>query len=174
MTAWTTEQRVAVALWGEHEPTHDLARWARGETAPRPERTVGPWSRITCDACGCDYQATRFRALTRSAFLCDRCDALGLQGWVPTSVPDPLDVEAYRADCARRGVEPGPLPSLAYVDDRVEWGWFGSGRQRHVYVRVAGLTCEAWKLAWDVRGCGSPDDLILLARLAKAAAEAMR
>ncbi len=29
-------------------------------------------------------------------------------------VPDPSDAAAYLADCARRGVEPGPLPSLEY------------------------------------------------------------
>jgi hypothetical protein len=39
-------------------------------------------------------------------------------------VPDPSDAEAYRADCARRGVEPGPMPALSGVGDDVFWSVF--------------------------------------------------
>ncbi|MBK8720581.1 MAG: hypothetical protein IPN32_38610 [Deltaproteobacteria bacterium] len=36
-------------------------------------------------------------------------------------VADPSDAAAYLADCARRGVEPGPLPSLEYRPDAGLW-----------------------------------------------------
>ena len=36
-------------------------------------------------------------------------------------VPDPSDAEAYRADCSRRGVEPGPMPALAWTGPDVSW-----------------------------------------------------
>ena len=45
--------------------------------------------------------------------------------WYPCEclrpVPDPSDGAAYLADCARRGVEPGPLPSLEYRPDAGLW-----------------------------------------------------
>lgn len=46
------------------------------------------------------------------------------------AVPDPSDGAAYLADCARRGVEPGPLPSLEYgrCGDRVWWAVFNEHR----------------------------------------------
>lgn len=164
--AWTPAARVAVALWAEHEPTRDLAAWARGETAPRPHGmcTMG----VGCREAGACW------AIEEG--LAEGCPLVHLQ----TPVPDPLDVEAYRADCARRGVEPGPLPSLKYDGGSVvRWRV-----ESTVYIEVgdAGLF-EAWAVLKDgkVLGFGDGgrqkadvDHLVLLARLAQAAAEAMR
>lgn len=59
------------------------------------------------------------------AYGLDRSSAVerdGIDHGNSTPVPDPSDAEAYLRDCARRGVEPGPLPSLSWTGpDLIGW-----------------------------------------------------
>ena len=74
-------------------------------------------------------------------------------------VPAPWDADAYRADCARRGVEPGPLPSLhgrtvngldwCVFDNAIEFRsgtvkWFMRGDELQVTHTVVPITREQW------------------------------
>jgi hypothetical protein len=56
-------------------------------------------------------------------------------------VADPSDAESYRADCARRGVESGPMPALAWTGpDGLGWSvasYDGRVRFAHDAVDVA-------------------------------------
>jgi hypothetical protein len=88
---WPLPWRIAAAL--ARESGLDWARWAYGETS------------TNCPP-GFQYDGGTYN---------------GIPGWLPTPVPDPSDAEAYRADCARRQVEPGPMPALEHVGDGVEW-----------------------------------------------------
>lgn len=170
--AWTTEQRVAVALWAEHEPTQDLARWARGETAPL-QNTPSP-EHVDCEQCR-GWGGYRDPYVDYDAWHRCECGCPTPQERSRVPVPDPLDVEAYKADCARRCVDPGPLPSLDYADERVRWWW----RQADVLsIAVGGahaaMIDDRIMAISRLYGTVTPDDLALLARLCKAAAEAMR
>lgn len=65
-----------------------------------------------------------------------------------TPVPAPWDADAYRADCWRRNVEPGPLPSLSWTGED-GFGW---------RVIRTGVVFYAWAdhiATWD------PDDDVL-------------
>ncbi|MBK8129125.1 MAG: hypothetical protein IPK53_09365 [bacterium] len=64
-------------------------------------------------------------------------------------VADPSDVDAYLADCARRGVEPGPLPAREYATGEVAWvvAPERDGTVDYVAVRAgaAQCTCEPYR-----------------------------
>ena len=74
-------------------------------------------------------------------------------------VPAPWDADAYRADAARRGVEPGPMPSLhgrtvngldwCVFDNAIEFRsgtvkWFMRGDELQVTHTVVPITREQW------------------------------
>lgn len=73
------------------------------------------WAEVAClyasamveDNAECDCVRLHVRA-------CPVYRAAGIAAWLRLT-PEQM-VEAYLADCARRGVEPGPLPSLEYGD----------------------------------------------------------
>jgi hypothetical protein len=69
-----------------------------------------PYS-YNCDACSTRRRAT---CTCPAASEYDPSPATGYKV-NPTPVPDPSDAEAYRADCARRGVDPGPMPALSWT-----------------------------------------------------------
>ena len=125
---WPLPWRIAAALAREL----DWARWAYGETA----------------RCDCWTNSRNVHD--------DGCSQSGkpfVRSVVP--VPDPSDAEAYRADCARRGVEPGPMPALSF-DNPTGYGW--KVEERHVKGGNPGVrVCMSW--------CGRslctwmPDDL---------------
>lgn len=76
----------------------DWGRWARGETEPR-----SGWPSNTCkqgEACG-GCPECRFPRVAPSS-------------WAAAA-------DEYRADCKRRGVEPGPMPALSFCGDREAW-----------------------------------------------------
>ncbi len=120
----------------------DWGRWAAGLTAEPEPRTIDPWTTMPCDACGCEHQATRSRTKIARVFLCGACEAVGATGWTATPVADPSDVDAYLDDCARRGVEPGPLPSLSWTSDDGRVKWSVDGPPTYVLVRVAAVALE--------------------------------
>lgn len=96
------------------------------------------------------------------------------------AVPDPSDVAAYLADCARRGVEPGPLPSLSWTSEDGRAGW----EVTEVVVRVSAGWAGFWRHldgpewffdfgATDGGRGSSAADLALLSTLVTAAAAAL-
>ncbi len=94
-------------------------------------------------------------------------------------VPDPSDAEAYRADCARRGVEPGPMPALSFDDGRVAWKVYMGRTEIHVWICVGISAMNRWSHwpagEWAPTNDG-PSSLADMARcvaLATAAARAM-
>lgn len=104
-TAWA----VATAL--AYESGLDWAAWARGETSyvgvcPCCSREYLARTHTHCPPC---FEGTSFDTDIRLRTKC-------------TPVPAPWDTDAYRADCARRGVEPGPLPSLSWTGED-GFGW---------------------------------------------------
>lgn len=95
----------------------DWGRWASGHPSPRileataSEIEHAKWALAMHDRGEYNVTPTTARWLAEYRAL------------TPTPVPDPSDVEAYKADCARRGVEPGPLPSLSGVTPSgLRWG----------------------------------------------------
>lgn len=60
-------------------------------------------------------------------------------------VPAPWDADAYRADCARRQVEPGPMPSLSWTGED-GFGWIVVAYHGAVMITFAryGVTVAAW------------------------------
>jgi hypothetical protein len=102
----------------------------------------------------------------------------------PTPVPDPSDAEAYRADCARRGVEPGPMPALAWTGpDGLGWSvasYDGRVRFAHDAVDVAVWHSSDDAIEWLARpgyaalSVDVPREVVArLSALATAAARAM-
>ena len=98
----------------------------------------------------------------------------------PTPVPDPFNVDAYLADCAFRGVEPGPLPSLSWTSEDGRAGW----EVTEVVVRVSAGWAGFWRHldgpewffdfgATDGGRGSSAADLALLSTLVTAAAAAL-
>ena len=81
-------------------------------------------------------------------------------GPASTPVPAPWDADAYRADCARRGVEPGSMPSLEY-DNPTGYGWcvvswaLNSGGQR-MFVQM--LWCGRLLCTWTPDALQFVDD----------------
>lgn len=155
----------AVAAALAAESGLDWAAWARGETIIPPclycgEPAVGTDEdgEQTCgDECSAVLTADDFCAVT--------------------PVPAPWDADAYRADAARRGVEPGPMPSLEYDDGRTRWSvkcW--NEEQLEVIVE-----CGRARLSWWTDGstivtslwCMNLDDLARAVTLATAAKRAM-
>lgn len=82
-------------------------------------------------------------------------------GWLAffAPLPAPWDADAYRADAARRGVEPGPMPSLhgrtvngldwCVFDNAIEFRsgtvkWFMRGDELQVTHTVVPITREQW------------------------------
>ncbi len=122
-------------------------------------------------ACGLDWG--RWARSRRPNPNCDLCWGRGGERdgdvpdqWYPCEclrpVADPFNVDAYLADCARRGVEPGPLPSLEYWDAstgvffrvnagvRIDIGgacWATITFDGAVHVATDGGGCEASNLA---------------------------
>ncbi len=117
----TPAWRVAAAL--ARETIKGVDNWGRWERSKFPDPN--------CDACW-------GRGGERDGDVPDQ--------WYPCEclrpVPDPSDGAAYLADCARRGVEPGPLPSLSWdsADGRVKWSV--DGPPTYVLVRVAAVALE--------------------------------
>lgn len=157
--AWTPRARVAVALAGE--AGHDWARWALGLTAP-PQCSVcfGVGHPALYDGTSND----RLRGCLKPL------DCAVSQ---PTPVPDPLDTAAYLADCERRGVAPGPLPSVEWYssDEPLAWQVCPCGNIR---IECGAITAQWYDDAddldedrgWLIRGSdveGAPS----LARLAR-------
>ncbi len=90
------------------------------------------WRVAAALALACNLDWGRWARSRRPNPNCDLCWGRGGErdGDVPDQwysceclrhVPDPSDAAAYLADCARRGVEPGPLPSLEYRPDAGLW-----------------------------------------------------
>ena len=103
--------KVAIALAGDD----DWARWASGQNAADAHREELR-AKLERDAIAAGssetWAAREARNWTNGARI------------VPTPVPAPWDVDADLADCARRQVEPGPLPSLEYHAPRERGlGW---------------------------------------------------
>ncbi|MGL5912272.1 MAG: hypothetical protein ACRCZP_19865 [Phycicoccus sp.] len=95
--------RVAIALALALPWPPDWALWASGDTASE----CCSYCLITLGGVDDDDDPS---------FVCPRCDN------PPVPVPAPWDVPAYLADCERRGVEPGPLPSLEWTGpDGLGW-----------------------------------------------------
>lgn len=146
----------------------DWGRWAAGLGVLAEQKSAAysaEWRR--CRSLG--YSADLADAQAEAAM--DAVDG-------PVPVADPSDVDAYLADCARRGVEPGPLPSLSWTseDGRAGWevtedvvrvsaGWFGFWRH---------LDGPEWFFDFGATDGGrgsSADDLALLSTLVTAAAQ---
>ena len=123
--------RVATALAAE--TGLDWAAWARGET-------LCPTTADEMRACGWavavhnDYRIGG-EAHTFWLFTCGdkatcgegRTDAIAIAKAFASAngidpVPAPWDADAYRADAARRGVGPGPMPSLSWTGED-GFGW---------------------------------------------------
>lgn len=145
-------------------------------------------------ACGLDWG--RWARSRRPNPNCDLCWGRGGERdgdvpdqWYPCEclrpVPDPSDGAAYLADCARRGVEPGPLPSLSWASEdkrAVRWGveCRADGALDRVVIRVGGIGVYfqaavrplGW---WDgcTGSCGSAEKWALLSTLVTAAAAAV-
>ncbi len=100
-------------------------------------------------------------------------------GWLAffDPLPAPWDADAYRADCARRGVEPGPMPSLEYGDGRTRWSvkcW--NEEQLEVIVECGRARLSWWADGSTIvtsLGCMNLDDLARAVTLATAAKRAM-
>lgn len=97
----------------------DWGRWAKGLTAPIAESPEDycPTCGGRCDECGGWGGITD--PLSDQAYPCPHaCRSPRERSQVV--VDDPSDVEAYKADCACRNVEPGPLPALHH-NGAVSW-----------------------------------------------------
>ena len=147
----------------------DWGRWAAGLGVLAEQKSAAysaEWRR--CRSLG--YSADLADAQAEAAM--DAVDG-------PVPVADPSDVDAYLADCARRGVEPGPLPSLEYTTRHVAWVVTVDvdGTIDYVAVRVGGIEMSThedhpqWS-ACQVSIC-SAADLALLSTLVTAAASAL-
>lgn len=151
---WTNhQQKIAVAL--AHAAGLDWARWARGET-DWPMTCGARMRGHTCQLeaghdgshldVSVDLQITiHWRRGQRCELYTghDRCildtgHAGSCYFGRPQPVPDPMDEAAYVADCARRGVEPGPLPRTTWHSDMVSW----SVGKSHAEIWIGMSTCE--------------------------------
>lgn len=97
-------------------------------------------------------------------------------------VPAPWDADAYRADCARRGVDPGPLPSLEHDNPTgyewrvVSWSSNSGGQRMRVEMLWYGRLLCTWapdSLQFIDDGCCHRVHAAVFVRLATAAAKAM-
>lgn len=109
----------------------DWGRWAAG---------------LTADRCTCGLARVAGDAATNKLSHCSPCGVYD----PPTPVADPFKVEAYLADCARRGVEPGPLPTMRYApcwadepqlkwaseDGRCSWTFTPASALHSIYVTM--------------------------------------
>lgn len=106
----------------------------------------------------------------------------------PIAAPTPWDADAYRLECTRRGVEPGPMPSLEGVCGDVRWAVDRpEGRMRvSFFLTGAATACAVWLskgdalVLFDDDDHGRPNRVVLprrivdiILRLATAAAKAM-
>jgi hypothetical protein len=149
-TPWPPPWRIAAAL--ALESGLAWARWAFGLALEQ------------CSSCGSGL----FGDWTDDGTDCCYCGA-------PVApVPDPSDAEAYRADCARRGVEPGPMPALHHNlgGDGVSWIVRSDGYQVSIYTSAGGAAYVDSDGSWSLDGEGLAD-LARLSALATAAARAM-
>lgn len=163
--AWAVARELAA------EAGLDWAAWARGET-------LCPTTADEMRACGWavavhnDYRIGG-EAHTFWLFTCGdkatcgegRTDAIAIAKAFASAngiepVPAPWDADAYRADCARRGVEPGSMPSLEY-DNPTGYGWcvvswaLNSGGQR-MFVQM--LWCGRLLCTWTPDALQFVDD----------------
>lgn len=140
-------------------------------------------------ACGLDWG--RWARSRRPNPNCDLCWGRGGERdgdvpdqWYPCEclrpVADPFNVDAYLADCARRGVEPGPLPSLEYATREVAWvvAPERDGTVDYVAVRAGGgieVSTQEDHPQWSVcpNSMCTAADLALLSTLVTAAAAAL-
>ncbi len=102
---------------------------------------------------------------------CDT-DAMIVPGVEYIGIPDPSDAEAYRADCARRGVDPGPMPALEYVGDGDGVEWLALLSSAIVIVGRLSATIDAHAVSMEC-GRDTAERLARLLALATAAARAM-
>jgi len=138
--------RIAIALALALPNPPDWARWAAGWTAP-----------CTCDPYrGDDGFGSRMYHNSK----CIDPGALAERGHLAlrerryiearaTPVPAPWDVDAYLADCARRQVEPGPMPSLEWTGPD-GFGWSARRVDRGIYVEFfdSAEAFAGWQ-SWD-------------------------
>ena len=154
ITAW----RVAAAI--ARETIKGVDNWGRWERSKFPDPN--------CDACW-------GRGGERDGDVPDQ--------WYPCEclrpVPDPSDGAAYLADCARRGVEPGPLPSLSWTSDDKHTAWrvtsadvFLSIGATTVVVRLGGPLAGRVRITSD-KWTATAADLEQLSALVTAAASAL-
>lgn len=177
----------AVAIALARESKLGWGDWASGETAdPRP----ASWWCTRCERAGNPEFGSHTPTWATRAY-CRVCihefvDPTMRADGTPIPVPAPWDVDAYLADCARRGVEPGPLPSLSWTGED-GFGWEVHGNRSCIYVEfirridhggeLAGWSSERDRIHWYV----GDDDFISLPRAlvgriytaASAAAKAM-
>lgn len=176
--AWRVAWRVATAL--AHATGLDWPQWAKGETST--VRVCGTCAEPMTESGTCG------RRLGRKS-----CGGLSRMS-APLPVPAPWDTDAYLADCRRRNVEPGPLPSLThgdveterFVEGCAEWSVYGYLGIVEVSIRVGRIT--AWikvrehgpfkgtvrcSISTATQGT-SIDDLVLVTNLTRVATEAMR
>lgn len=138
--------RVAIALALALPEPPDWALWASGETAdPRP----ATWWCTRCEREGRPDFGAHVPTWSTRAY-CRVCideyvDPTMKPAGSPTPVPAPWDVPAYLADCARRQVEPGPLPSLEYVPTTGLW-WKVSD---HATVTIGHGVQTLWDVLWS-------------------------
>lgn len=138
----------------------DWGRWALGLTAHEGK-------------CGhCIHKAHSGMCSGRNGGTAYPCPCF--HGCTTGPVAEPWDAEAYKADCARRGVEPGPLPSLRYRGNGVRWRvlWLAPKR---VAIEVGDAMVEVWSPTRVIAtGMCTLDDLARAVELARVAKEAMR
>jgi hypothetical protein len=161
---WPLPWRIAAAL--ARESGLDWARWAYGEyycdcdtdamIVPGVEYIDG--QAVVCPTCGLAWQVS-----------CDTDSDPYVLTDFDLGIPDPSDAESYRADCARRGVDPGPMPALEYVGEGVEWLVLLSSAI--VIVGRLSATIDAHAVSMEC-GRDTPDRLARLSALATAAARA--
>jgi hypothetical protein len=170
---WPLPWRIAAAL--ALESGLDWARWAYGDyycdcdtgamIAPGVKYTDG--QAVVCPTCGLAWQVS--------------CDAES-DPYVLTDfdlcIADPSDAEAYRADCRRRGVEPGPMPALEYLGPDVSWrvrAHLEGDTDVEIWLTRGGVALDLYPggvVQIDSTGM-STADLARLSALATAAARAM-
>lgn len=144
--------RVAIALALALPEPPDWARWASGETAdPRP----ATWWCTGCERDGAPDFGAHVPTWSTRAYcrVCidDVSDPTMRPNGSPTPVPAPWDVPAYLADCARRGVEPGPLPSLEWTGPD-GFGWkvcTSEGGSPYVEFTWCGDDVASWVSMFD-------------------------
>lgn len=180
---WTTEAKIAAAL-ARHLGI-DCGLWAFGETA---EPT---WQHSICGRKGVRVEHAPRDATVYCRECIDVFVSLGslpdgfmipmnTEPATPVPVPDPLDVEAYLADCARRGVEPGPLPALSWEGEGVRWSVVRNAHDIGAIVTIQVGNAQLWNATYDDDGWSGTSDFASaeqwhrVAEMARVVEEALR